>query len=128
MVDNNRQDTRIQKNINIQYCVAGALFKKWDVSVIEDISAGGVKFIAPVDFGLNDKILQLQIRIPELAPLVLELEAMVVNVKPNARPGFNTKYSEVRAKFINLSKDNKEHLAVVKEMIDLKKIRSTFKK
>ena len=114
MVDNNRQDTRIKKNINIQYCVAGALPKKWDVSIIEDISAGGVKFIAPVDLPLNDKIIQLQIRIPELAPLILELEAMVVNVKPR----FNDKQSDVRAKFINLSLENKEHLIVLERMIE----------
>ena len=99
----------------MQYCVTDALPKKWDMSIVENISAGGIKFIAPIDLALNDKIIQLQIRIPELAPLVLELEAMVVNVKPNAKPRFNTKYSEVRAKFINLSKANKEHLSVVKK-------------
>ena len=64
MADNNRQYVRIKKNINMQYCVAGALPKKWDISVIENISVGGVKFRAPTDFALNDKFVQLQIRIP----------------------------------------------------------------
>ena len=121
MIDNKRQHARIKKNINMQYCVAGGFPGKWDISVVENISVGGVKFKAPIDFALNDKIVQLQIRIPELAPLILDLKAMVVNVKP----GFNTKYSDVRAKFINLSEADKKHLSVVERMIDLQKIKNT---
>jgi hypothetical protein len=97
------------------------------MSIVEDISVGGVKFIAPSDLKLKDKIVQLLIKIPELAPLILELEAMVVNVKQNVKLGFNTKYSEVRVKFINLSEANKEHLSVVERMIDLQESKNTSK-
>jgi hypothetical protein len=93
------------------------------MSVIENISVGGVKFIAPADLALNDKIIQLQIRIPELGPLILELEAMVVDVKLR----FNNKHSDVRAKFINLSEADKKHLSVLEKMIDLQEIKNTPK-
>ena len=78
MVEENRQHKRIEKTITIQFCVADAFPKKWDMSVIENISVGGVKFSAPSDIEFNDKIVQLQIRIPELAPRFLEIEAVVV--------------------------------------------------
>jgi len=101
----------------MQYCVAGAFPKKWDITIIENISAGGVKFPAPSDLELKGKIVQLQIKIPELAPRLLELEAMVIDVQPR----FNLKYSDVRAKFINLSETNKAYLSIVEKMIDLQK-------
>ncbi len=99
----------------MQYCVAGAFPKKWDMSIIDNISAGGVKFSAPSDLELKGKIVQLQIKIPELAPHLLDLEAMVIDAQP--RP--NLKYSDVRAKFINLSESNKGHLSIVEKLIDL---------
>ncbi len=107
----------------MQYCVADLLPKKWDMSVIENISAGGVKFSAPSDLGLKGKCLQLQIKIPELAPLILELEAIVLDAQP--RP--NSIYSNVRVKFINLSEANKKHLSIVEKMIERQEIKNTKK-
>ena len=123
MMDKNRWHRRIEKKINLLFCAADVSPKKWDMSVVENISAGGVKFIAPTDLALNNKIIQLQIRIPELAPLILKLEAMAVNVKPRS----NNKQSDVRVKFVNLSEANKKHLSVLEKMIDLQEIKNTSK-
>ncbi len=123
MIDKNRKHRRIEKPITIQFCLLEDSPKKWDMSILDNISVGGVSFTASSDLKLNDKIIQLQIRIPELAPIVLELEAMVVNV----RPRLNEKQSDVGAKFINLSEINKEHLSVVEKMIDLEEIKNASK-
>jgi len=112
-MENRRQHRRIDKNINLLYCITDVFPKKWDMSIAENISAGGVRFIVPSDLKLKDKIVQLRIQIPQLAPFILELEAMVVNVKLR----FNVKQSDVRAKFINLSEINKERLSVLERMI-----------
>ena len=113
MTDQNRQHKRIEKTLTLLFCVADAVPQKWDMSVVENISAGGVRFIAPTDLKLQDKIVQLKIRIPALAPHSIELQAMVVE----ARSRFDTKYSDVRAKFINITDESKERLSVVEKMI-----------
>ena len=113
-MDNNRQHKRIDKKINMLFSVADVFPAKWDMCVIENISAGGIRFIAQHDLKLFDKNLHLQIRVPELAPIVLKLDAKVVDVKPRT----NDKQSDVRAKFINLSLENKEHLTVLEKMIE----------
>ena len=123
MADKNRQHKRIDKRVNLRFCVADVFPKKWDMPVVDNISAGGVKFIALSALALNNKTIQLQIRVPELAPLILELEAVVVDVKP--RP--NNILSDIRVKFINLSEVNKGHLTVLEEIIDLKEAKNTPK-
>ena len=89
------------------------------MSIAENISAGGIKFRALSDLKLKDKIIQLRIKIPALAPHVLEVEGMVVNVEPLAYG----KLSEVCVKFINLSEINTKNLSVVEGMIDSQEIK-----
>ena len=91
--------------------------KKWDMSVIEDISAEGLMFMAPSDLPLNDKIVQLKIKIQELAPRIMEVNARVVNVKPcfNFKGLFNPKICEVRVEFINISRENEGYLSALVE-------------
>ena len=112
MIDYNRQHRRIDKNITLLYCLADARPKQWDMSIAENISAGGVKFRALSDLKLKDKIIQLRIKIPALAPHVLEVEGMVVNVQLRSYE----KQSDVSVKFINLSQINKEHLSILETM------------
>ena len=114
MLDKNRKHRRIEKSLTMQFSLADVSPRKWDMSTIENISFGGVRFIAPSDLKLIDKIVHLQIRIPQLAPRLLELEAIVLDAKPR----FNSKFSDVRAKFINLSEENKAHLSIVEKIID----------
>jgi len=71
-------------------------------------------FTAPSDLKLDDKVIRLQIKVPQLAPHFLELEALVLE----AKPCYNNKVCEVRAKFINISEQNKAQLAVIEGMID----------
>jgi hypothetical protein len=123
MVDENRQYRRIEKRLTIQFCLADVAPRKWDMSMIENISVGGVKFVATSDLKLNDKIIQLQIRIPELAPRFLELQALVLSVKPR----FNGKISDVRAKFINLSDEDKKNLSVIQGLINFQEAKNTKK-
>jgi hypothetical protein len=123
MPDENRQSRRIEKSLTIQFCLVDEYPQQWDMYVIENISAGGIRFIAPSELELIDKTFQLRIKIPELAPVLLELEAVVLGVMPR----INSKYSDVRAKFINLSEANKEHLSIVEKMIDLQKIKNAKK-
>ena len=103
----------MERILTVLYCVADAIPKKWDQSVIENISAGGIRFIAPSDLDLVNKVVQLKIKIAELAPYTLELEAVVLGVNPR----FNGKSSDVRAKFINVSPENKERLTIVEKII-----------
>jgi hypothetical protein len=114
-MEDKRQHKRIDKNINMQYCLADIYPKKWDVSIIKNISVGGIKFIAPNDLNLKDKIIHLRIKIPELWPNLVDLEALVIDIRPHLQ---RSQYSEVRAKFINLSDSSKEQLSVVERMID----------
>lgn len=113
MDDQNREHKRLVRPLMIQFCIADALPRKWDMSVIENISAGGVKFKVPADLDLIDRTIQLRIRIPELAPHLLELEAVILD----------TQNSLARAKFINLSDENKEHLSIVERMVDVQKVK-----
>lgn len=122
MTDNKRQHSRAKRNINMQYCLAGVLPVKWDMlCVIENISVGGIKFSAPTDLKLKGKIIQLQIKAPELAPGLLEIEAMVLDAQPRT----NSKHSDVRAKFINLTDKNKEHLSIIGKMIERQEMKNT---
>jgi hypothetical protein len=98
----------------MQFCIADVYPKRWDVSLIENISAGGIKFSAPNDLKLKDKIIQLRLTIPELSPQLVELEALVVDVKTN----FDSIYSDIRVKFINLTEDNKADLLIIEKMIE----------
>ena len=113
MVDKNREHTRVNRVLTVLYCVADEIPHKWDMSVIENISVGGIKFLAPIDMKLEGKTVQLRIKIPELAPNTLELEGLVLS----ANPRFNGKSFDVRAKFVNVSEESKERLAVVEKLI-----------
>jgi len=117
MADINRQHGRIARTLTILFCVADHSPQEWDMSVIKNISVGGVMFLAPGDLKLKDKTVLLKIGIPELAPQLMILEALVVDFKPC----FNAKISEVRAKFINLTDTNKEHLLVVQKIVENQK-------
>jgi PilZ domain len=117
MNDINRQYKRIEKPLNIQFCFPELSPNKWDMSEVENISTGGIKFIAPTDLDLNNKIVHLKIRIPELLPLVLDIEAKVVNCNQGFKQGFNVKFSEVSAKFINISEANKNYLTAMERIM-----------
>jgi len=93
------------------------------MSVVENISAGGIKFRAPHDMVINHKIIELQVQIPELAPLLLELDAEILEVKP--RP--TTKFSDVRAKFVNLSDENKRRLSIIERIVEAQEIKNAKK-
>ena len=123
MFEINREHRRVKKPLTMQFCLSDVSPQKWDMTVVENISAGGVRFIAPSDLELFDKIIQLQIKIPELAPHLLKLQAIVLSAKPR----LNSQYSDVRARFINLSETNKEHLSVVEKMIDLQENKDASK-
>jgi len=113
-MDQNRRHKRLNKIITLGFCVPGS--KSWEMSVVENISAGGVRFIAPTDIILSHKVFQLKIRVPELAPNVLEVEAEVVDAKLRKNP----KVSDVRAKFINLSDANQKYLLDLENLIEKK--------
>lgn len=114
MTDENRQHKRIKKHITILFCLADASPQKWDMSFVDNISAGGVKFVASSDLKLVDTILQLQIKIPELSPRILKLDAKILSVTPR----FNGKSSDVRAQFLNLSEKDKEEIAALEAIIN----------
>jgi hypothetical protein len=114
MNEENRQHKRIEKRITIQFCLADVSPKKWDMSFVDNISVGGIRFIASGDLKLNDQILQLQIKFQELSPHSLKLEAMILSAKPR----HNGKTYDVRAKFINLSEADKEALSVLEKIIN----------
>ena len=114
MAEINRKHKRIKKPVTMRFCLSDASVKKWDMTIIDNISAGGVKFAAPTDLDLFNKIIKLQIKIPEMAPHILELEAVVLSVQNRPNPGF----SDVRAKFINLSVADYESLSVLENIIN----------
>jgi len=121
MADKNRKYRRAEKKLILLFCFPDILPRKWDMSIIDNIGAGGLKFSASSDLDLKDKTIQVRIRIPELAPLVLDLEAKVVNVYPRT----NKKQSYVHVKFVNLSEINKKQLSVLEELIVRRKLRNT---
>jgi len=103
-----RQAKRIVRPLNIRFCIVHENPPKWNISsIIGDISALGVKFIAPLD--LKEKILHLEIKSPRLVPRTLKLEAVVLESKTSRLPTFY----EIRAKFINLSQENKRDLSLL---------------
>jgi hypothetical protein len=120
MIDNQRRYRRLDKILTMQFCFADASPKVWDISTIENISPGGVRFKVPSDLKLKDKIIYVQIRVPELAHRLLKLEAIVINTKSRS----NIKFSDVRAKFINLTDDDKELLSVLEKIIDLQVVKN----
>ena len=89
--------------------------KKWDVSTIDNISFGGVKFTSSEALELHNKIILLQIRIPQLAPRRLKVEALVLSVKLR----LNSKIYDIRAKFINVSEGNKKDFSILEDIIKL---------
>ena len=113
MNESKRQYKRLDKTITLKFCVEDQLPHKWEQSVVENISMGGVKFIAPSDWQLNNKVVNLQIKIQELAPYLLEIQALVVDIKPRKSPAS----IDIRAKFVNISELNKQQLQVVEKMI-----------
>lgn len=123
MTDNQRLHRRIEKSLIIQYCIPDDPSKNWDIAIIQNISAGGIKFIAPSNLKLSDKIIKLQIKVPEFTPRLLELMAKVLEFKPR----FIDVYSDVRAKFVDLTESNKEDLAVLEKVINLQLIRESKK-
>jgi len=117
---NNRRHKRIDKIINLFYSLADELPQKWDMSIAENIGTGGLRFIGPFDLKLKDKVFNLRIKLPQLAPALLEVEAMVVDVKQR----LNGDQADIRVKFINLSAINKEHLSVLEKMIESQEIKN----
>ncbi len=111
MTDENRQHKRITKPLNVRFCNAADNPPKWDMTTIENISTGGTKFVAHINIQKDD-VLKLQIRIPQLAPRILELTAVVVeNTK---RPTMSA--SDVRVKFVNLTPSDTEDLSVLEKI------------
>ena len=102
-----RQAKRIVRPLNIKYSFRHENPVKWNLSsIIGDISAGGVKFIATSD--LTDKELNLEIKSPRIDPRTLKVEAIVLESKPSVHPS----YFDIRAKFVNLSPENKRDLSI----------------
>ena len=122
MNDRNRQHPRLDKTLTIAYCVPD-ISHEWDMSVVKNISAGGIMFMAPGDMLLKDKRIKLKIGIPELAPHVLMLDAVVVD----AKPCFNPKVSEVRAKFVNLTDLDKEKLSIIEKIKHIQDMKNSKK-
>ena len=100
--------------MSLSLCLSGDHHQKWDMSIIKNLSAGGCMFIAQHDWDLKDRVVQLRINIPVLAPRPLEVEAFVLDTIPSK----TSKTVEVRVKFINLSQENKEQLTLVGNMIE----------
>ena len=110
MMSESREAKRIIRPLNIRFCLSNENPPKWNLSsIIGDISTGGVKFIAPRD--LKDKMLNLEIKSPRLVPRTLKLEAIVVDSKPSGHSSF----FDVRAKFYNLSEENKRDLFILEK-------------
>lgn len=84
---------------------------------MENISAGGVKFLVTSQSDLKDKILHLRIKVPELTPYVLDLQALVLESKPRINP----KFQDVRAKFVNIKAADKQQLDILEGLINQKK-------
>ena len=83
------------------------------MSIIENISLGGVRFKASNGAELNGKVLLVKIRLPQLAPHSLELKAMVLSAGANPK----SKISTIRAKFIDLSAKEKECLSEMEKIV-----------
>lgn len=114
MNDPRRQHQRIQKSLTLKFCLADVYPLKWDMSTVENISAGGVKFNASSDLYLNNKRIRMQIRLPEMVPDVLEVEALVLTTELL----FNGKSSVVRARFLNLTETDKHNLKILENIIN----------
>ncbi len=113
MAENQRQHKRIDKRLTLMYCVADTYPRHWDLTVIENISVGGIKFTTSSNLELKNKFILVKIRIPELLPRHLELEALVLNEERHV----DGKFSEVRAKFVNLTDLQKKDLPVVENLV-----------
>ncbi|MDE1920560.1 MAG: PilZ domain-containing protein [Candidatus Omnitrophica bacterium] len=117
MVDNQRRYRRIEKPIHILFCAVGAASQRWDMSIIQNISSGGIKFPTSNGADLNNKTLLVKINFQELLPRRLELKAKVLSSK--LRP--NTKIFDVRAQFIDVSEEQRNDLFLMEQIIDQKK-------
>ena len=120
MSENKRQHIRIEKHLTLHFCIVDEHPQKWDMSVIQNISVGGVMFIAPADLKLNGMTVALRIQIPELAPHTFQVEAIVLSTKLR----LNKISFEVRAKFINLTPADKNRLSVLEKMINQEQIKN----
>ena len=58
----------------------------------------------------------MRIRLPDLAPEVMDIQAKVLEFKSRS----NTKFFDVRALFVNITPKQKEQLAVLDKMINSK--------
>ena len=106
----NRQYRRVIRPLNIKFCISHENIIKWNrSSVIGDISAGGVKFIATCD--LKNKEIKLEIESPRLVPRKLMIDAIVVDSQPSRLPS----YFDIRAKFVNLSPEALKDLAILEK-------------
>ena len=106
----------MNKSLSIQYSLEEGGVGKWDQSFVQNISVGGVKFTAAGDYNLKDKVIHLRIRLPDLAPEVMDIQAKVLEFKSRS----NTKFFDVRALFVNITPKQKEQLAVLDKMINSK--------
>ena len=105
-----RQSKRVVRPLNIRFCLSDENPAQWNLSsIIGDISAGGVKFIAPRD--LKNKTLYLEIKSPRIVPRTLKLEAQVLDSNPSEHPS----YFDIRAKFVNLSPSNLMDLEILEK-------------
>jgi len=110
MLGENRRSKRIVRPLNIRFCLSDQNPPKWDLtSIIKDISAGGVKFMAPRD--LKGAKLNLEIKSPRIAPRMLKLEAIVLDSRPSGYPSF----FDIRAQFLNLSEESTRDLSILEK-------------
>lgn len=110
MMKERRKAKRIERPLNIKFSFSHEIPHQWNVSsVVLNISALGVKFLAPDD--LIDKTLDLEIQSPRWYPRTLKLQAVVLESTPSEHFSFY----DVRAKFINLSEDDKKDLSLLEK-------------
>jgi hypothetical protein len=103
-----RKHKRVVRPLNIRFSYSHETPPNWNLSsFIDNISAGGVKFTAPCD--LTGKTLKLEIQSPRWVPHTLKLDAVVLESKPSEFPTF----FDIRAKFINVSRDQVKDLIIL---------------
>jgi len=105
-----RRHKRVIRPLNIRFCSDQENPSKWDLpSIVKNISAGGLSFIAPVD--LKDKVLNLEIMSPLLSPRTLKIKAIVLESKPSD----NASFFDIRAQFLDISEENKLDLSILEK-------------
>jgi hypothetical protein len=104
-----RQFKRIVRPLNLRFCYTHENPPQWNLSsFIENISIGGVKFIASGD--LTDKMLKLEIQSPRWEHHAIMLEGKVLESIPSDE--FPSHFI-VRVQFINVSEENKKNLSLL---------------